>query len=120
MSDEKKSIKANRVAQLRHGLLKYKEFAPRNILPAVTRDPAIMAYLPDEAAEEKSTFSDRVFLWSILMEVKPEWTEKFYNEVLDFHLKKKEVVPVKKPQIEISAHWLEELKRFEFSVPGKC
>ena len=101
-------------------MLKYKEFAPKNILPAVTRDPTIMAYLPDETADEKNNFSDRVFLWSVLSMVKPEWTDKFYNQVLDFHLKKKEIVPVRKPQIEIAAHWLEELKRFEFNLPGKC
>ena len=58
-----------------------------------------------------SLFSDRVFTWSILFTIKPEWSQKYYDEVLQFHSKKPPAFEEKK--LRVSQNWLAQLQQFD-------
>ena len=73
MTDEKKTLKISEVPGPRPAILKYKEFAPKKVIPFIIRDPVLMEYFPDEIKKPGTLFSDRIFTWSVLFAVKPEW-----------------------------------------------
>ena len=64
-----------------------------------------------------SLFSDRVFTWSILFTIKPEWSQKYYDEVLQFHSKKP--AQLEEKEIKVSDHWLAELQKFDVFTSSK-
>lgn len=92
-------------------ILKFKEFAPKTALKMCNTDPLVKSYFPDDALKPTSLFSDRVFTWSVLFTIKPEWSEKYYEEVLEFHSKKPSSFEEK--QIKLSDSWLAQLRKFD-------
>ena len=73
LTDEKKALKISEVQGPRTAILKYKEFAPKKVIPYIVRDAVLMEYFPDEIKKPGTLFSDRIFTWSVLFAVKPEW-----------------------------------------------
>jgi hypothetical protein len=82
------ALKLSEVPGPRPAILKFKEFAPKTALRLFARDPAVKAFFPDNAFDPGTLFSDRVFTWGVLFAVRPEWAEKYYEEVASYHSKK--------------------------------
>lgn len=113
---EKKYLTVWECAAPRVGILKYKEFAPRNLLKYIRRDPMLMAYFPDDIKGEKSTFGDRIFTWSVLFYKRREWAEQYYEEVCNFHNRTR--TKPEKAKITISEEWAKKLGQYEFFSRG--
>ena len=82
------ALKIDEVPGPRTAILKYKEFAPRKIIPYIIRDAGLMDYFPDEIKKPGTLFSDRIFTWSVIFKVRPEWGKAYYEEVIDYHNRK--------------------------------
>jgi hypothetical protein len=92
-------------------ILKFKEFAPKTALRLLHQDSVVLNYFPDDALKPTTLFSDRVFTWSVLFSLRPEWSQKYYEEVLQFHSKKPAALEEK--QLRVSENWLQQLQKFD-------
>ena len=73
LTDTKQALKLDEVQGPRPAILKYKEFAPKRVMPVIVKDPNVMRYFPEEVREQGHAFSDRIFTWTVLFKVKREW-----------------------------------------------
>ena len=71
-----------------------------------------MAYFPDEIKKPGTLFSDRIFTWTILFAIRPEWAQAYYDEVIEWHNRRP--IKVAKSEIVVSEKWLAELAKFDF------
>ena len=75
-----------------------------------------MQYFPDDVMSEKCQFGDRIYTWSVLFAIRREWAEEYYEEVCNFHNRKKSKPD--KPEIVISEEWAKKLAQYDYFSKG--
>ena len=76
-----------------------------------------MQYFPDLVVEDqdKISFSDRRFTWGILLTMRKEWAESYYDAAISFQNRPKKKPP-ERQLITISKAWVKRLTEHDFNT----
>ena len=117
LQDAKLALRIDEVPGPRPAIMKFKEFAPKKVLRLLDKDLEIARYFPDDALLPTTLFSDRVFTWGILFTLRQDWSEKYYEEVVNYHSSKPKAMQTK--EIKVSDNWLAALSKFDTFTSGR-
>ena len=75
-----------------------------------------MWYLPDSMLKGK--YPDWEFFWNVVSTILPNWSEEYFDQVVNQRKKKKKEFPDQKV-ISISQKWIDKLSKFDYETNSK-